>query len=149
MAVKKKKSAACLCLLSQLDICFSFLPFFFFSLSPPCLHVKRFILIGSYSKRTVILNHLETCYNTSNLVYFQSLWFSKSGDGIQEFATDSVDMSLNKLRELVKDREAWHAIVHGVSKSQTRLSDWTIATTTEFPGGGDAPAADYGPLFEN
>ena len=58
-------------------------------------------------------------------------------------------MSLNKLRELVKDREAWHAIVHGVSKSQTRLSDSTIATTTEFPGGGDAPAADYGPLFEN
>ena len=36
--------------------------------------------------------------------------------------TDSVDMKLSKLREIVKDREAWHAVVHGVPKSQTRLS---------------------------
>ena len=40
-------------------------------------------------------------------------------DGI----TDSIDMSLSRLQELVMDREAWHAVAHGVIKSQTGLSD--------------------------
>ena len=42
-------------------------------------------------------------------------------DGI----TDSMDMTLGELRELVMDREAWRAVIHGVTKSRTRLSDLT------------------------
>ena len=54
-------------------------------------------------------------------------------DGI----TDAMDLSLSKLREVVKDREAWRAAVPGITKSPTRLSDST--TTDRQPGG-------WGPL---
>ena len=57
-------------------------------------------------------------------------------DGI----TDSMGMSLSKVRELVMDREAWHAVIHGVAKSQTRLSDRTehIYRNSDLPSGGGA-----------
>ena len=42
-------------------------------------------------------------------------------DGI----TDSMDVSVSELQEMVMDREAWHDAIHGVARSQTRLSDWT------------------------
>ena len=51
-------------------------------------------------------------------------------DGI----TNSMDMGLGELQELVMDRKAWRPVVHGVTKSRTRLSDWTELNWTEPPG---------------
>ena len=64
-------------------------------------------------------------------------------DGI----TDAMGMNLGKLREMVMDREAWHAVVHGVARHQTWPGDWTMATTTIYkPGTRDQTANIVGSL---
>ena len=52
-------------------------------------------------------------------------------DEVLDGITDSIDMSLSNIWEMVKDREVWRAAVHGVAKSQTRLSNWKTTISTK------------------
>ena len=93
---------------------------------------------------------LCSCHGLGEAIQWLAPWFWErlkvGGEGVDRgwdgwmASLDSKDMRLSKLFEMVKDRKAWYAAVHGVAKRQTWLSNWTTMTqvkseTRDFPGG--------------
>ena len=77
------------------------------------------LLLSHFSRVRLFTNPWTTAYQAPPSMGFSRLEY---WSGVARI-TDLMDVSLSELRELVMDREAWRAVIHGVAKSQTRLSD--------------------------